>query len=174
MNSCIIWADRRSREHKAVLSAEAADSWAWTLAAYINHLQVRTKWGSPGAQELDCLFLLGSGVHFYNCPNMQRSPILEITGPKRSLGGCQWPITTKLNVECFVDRHVILWQKGYNFNQFLKMIPENSKAEIIQGIDVVSDSSQGTFCFIKSGVRTRSLFFWLFIDFQVILMLTQS
>lgn len=70
MSSCVIWADRRSSEHGAVLSVEAAESCAWTLATDINYLQARTPWGSPGSQELDCLFLLGSGVHFYNCPDM--------------------------------------------------------------------------------------------------------
>lgn len=45
------------------------------------------------------------------------------------------------------------------FNQFLKTIPEKSNVKRIQGSDVVSGSFQATFCFIKSGVRTRSLCF---------------
>lgn len=93
---------------------------------------------------------------------------METTGPRRSLGGCQGPVTLKLKADCFVDMHAVLGEKDYNFHQFLKMILEKNNVKIIQGSDVVSSSSQATFCFIKSGVRTRSLifFFCLFIDFQ--------
>lgn len=84
---------------------------------------------------------------------------MDITGPKRSLGGCQRPVTLKLKAGCFVDMRAALGEEDYNFHQFLKMIPEKSNVKIIQGSDVVSGSSQAMFCFIKSGVRTRSLFF---------------